>query len=102
MSDAQPTPYKVEPGIGVKEQIHTIAASAKQAGKYDDFIAIMEKAAHLLQTDPHGWGEPEYRSKHLDALFCHATIRPVAFRFVIYEQVRGVVLLSVRLFADFD
>jgi hypothetical protein len=101
MSDAQPKLYKLDHGLGVKEQIQAIKAASKQTGKFSQFIDIMEKAGHLLQTDPHGWGDPEYRSKFVDGLYCHALLRPVAFRYVIYEQVRGVVLLSVHLYAEF-
>jgi hypothetical protein len=101
MSEAQPNPYKLNHGPGVKDQIHAIKEISKQAGRFAQFVDIMEKAAHLLQTDPHGWGDPDYRSKFVDGLYCHALLRPVIFRYVIYEQVRGVVLLSVQLFADF-
>ena len=97
MSDAQPKLYKLDPGPGVIEQIQAIKATAKQAGKFAAFIDTLEKAVLRLQSDPHGSGDPEYRSKHVDALYFHATFRPLAFRYVIFEQVRGVVLLSVRL-----
>ena len=102
MSDAHATPFKVDLGPGVKEQIEAIKPVAQQSGQLSQFIQILEKAYYLLKNDPHGWGDPAYRSKHVDAVYCHATIRPVAFRYVIYDAVRGVVLLSVRSFAEFD
>jgi hypothetical protein len=36
-----------------------------------------------------------------NGVVCHGILRPVVFHYVIYEQVRGVVLLSIRVFADF-
>ncbi len=102
MSDGQPTLYKLQHGLGVKEQIQAISTTSKQTGKLRQLIGILEKAVHLLQTDPHEWGDPQYRSKFVDGLFCQALIRPVVFRYVIYEQVRSVVLLNVELFADFS
>ena len=88
-------------GLGVKIQIQAISAIAKQTGELSQFIGILEKAVHLLQTDPHGWGDPQYRSKFVDGLFCQALVWPVVFRYVIYEQIRAVVLLNVEFFADF-
>ena len=61
----------------------------------------MRQAVHRLQTDPHGWGDPEYGSKFVDGLYCHGILRPVVFRYAIYEQARGVVLLNVQLFTNF-
>ena len=101
MSDGQPKLYNLEPGPGVKEQIHAIAAASKQVGKLKRLIDILEKAAHLLQTDPHGWGDPQYRSKFVDGLHCQGLVPPVVFRYVIYEQVHAVVLLNVQLYGDF-
>ncbi len=101
MSQGQPSTYRLDHVIAAKEQIRAIAAIAKQAGKLRQFTDILKKAVHLLQADPHGWGDPEYRSASVDGLVCHGILRPVVFRYVIYEQVGGVVLLSVQLFTDF-
>jgi len=101
MSEGQSTSYKLEIGLGVKEQIEAIKSKSKQMSKLLQFIHILEEAVHRLRTDPFGWGDPEYRSKTVDAVVCHGIIRPISFRFTIYEQVRVVVLLSVDLYADF-
>jgi hypothetical protein len=101
MTQDQSGGYRLEHSAGVKGQIQAIAEVADQAGKLSEFIAIMKKAVHLLGNDPHGWGDPAYRSAAVDAVVCHGILRPVRFRYVIYEQVKGVVLLDVRLFADF-
>ena len=58
MSDGQPKLYKLNHGLGVKEQIQAISAACKQTGKLSKFIDILEQAVNLLQTDPHGWGDP--------------------------------------------
>ena len=100
MSGAQP--YKIENGPGVLDQIKAIKHYSRHAGKYEQFIEIMEEALRRLQGGPHVWGDPEYRAKTVDAVACRGLIRPVVFRYVIYEQVRGVVLVSVRLYADFE
>lgn len=102
MSEGQPKPYKLDDGAGVKEQVRAMKDGATQAGKLDRFIAIMEKVGHILRTDPNGWGDPEYASKTVDGIIRHGIIRPLAFRYAVYDQVRGVVILSVRLFAEFD
>src|SRR5437762_9780436 len=102
MSDAKSGSYRFEQTGSAKAQLREIRVRAKAAGKFAKFIGIIKKAVASMKSDPHGWGDPEYQSKHVDALYCHATIRPVAFRYVIFEQARGVVLLSVRLYADFD
>jgi hypothetical protein len=102
MSEKQPPGYKLDHAHFVKENIQAIAAIAKQAGKLHEFASIMKKAVHLLQNDPHAWGDPEYHSKAVEGIVYHSILRPIAFRFVVYEQVRAVVLLSVKLYADFS
>lgn len=57
---------------------------------------------------PHGrrWrnngGDPVYRAKTVDVVACRGIVRPLAFHYSVYEATRTVVLVSVRLFADFD
>lgn len=102
MSDAQPGAYGFDYTGVAKTQLKDIAAVAKGAGMYDEFIRILKEAVERMKTDPQGWGDPEFHSRHVDALYCHAMIRPLCFRFVIFERARGVVLLSVRLYAEFD
>ncbi len=101
MSEPQNGTYKVEHSQVVKDQIRAIAKAAKQSGKLKQFIDILELAVHRLRTDPHGWGDPEYRVASANALVCHGLLRPVVFDYVIYEGSRAVVLIKVRLFAEF-
>ncbi len=102
MSNGQPKSYKLDHAPGVPAQIDAIKKYSKQIGRFAKFIDIMEKAVDRLRNDPFAWGDPEYRSKHVEAIACHGINRPVVFRYVIYEQVRGVVLLSAKLYTDFD
>ena len=102
MSNGKTSYYQLDYTPAAKKQIRLIAEDAKEGGQSKAFVRIMKDVVLLMKTDPHGWGDPEYRSKHVDALYCHATRRPVAFRYVIYEQVRGVVLLSVRRYSEFE
>ena len=102
MSDAQAGSYRFEYTDIAERQLREIRLRAKEAKKFDKFVAIVKKAIDSMRTDPHGWGDPEYRSKHVDALYCHGTIRPVVFHYVIFEQIRGVVLLTATLYADFE
>ncbi|MBY0523756.1 MAG: hypothetical protein K2R98_10180 [Gemmataceae bacterium] len=101
MSEGQSNRYKLDHTVAAKEQIQSIAVFAAQAGKLPAFLAILKKAVLLMQMDPRGWGDPEYRSPIVEGVFCHGILRPVAFRYVVYEQVRGVVLLNVQVYADF-
>ena len=102
MSQGEPKPYGINHGLGVIEQIQAIKAAARLTGNLAQFKNILKKATHQLQTDPHSWGDPEFRAKTIDAVMCRGIIRPIAFRYAIYEQARGVVLLSVRLYGDFE
>ena len=101
MSNAHPEPYKIEHGPDVPKQIQAIKLIAEQAGKYQQFVETMEESLRRLQADPHGWADPLYHSKHVDAIACRGLIRPLVFHYVIYEEAHGVVLLSVRLYATF-
>lgn len=94
--------YIVEPGPEIKNQIEAIKGIAKQSGKFKRFTAILEEAMRRLEFEPHAWGDPVYRSKTVDAVACRGIIRPIVFRFVIYEEIRKIILLSVEVFADFD
>jgi hypothetical protein len=96
-----PSSYHLDHLPAAKEHIRSIAASAKAAGKLPEFTEILKQAVQRLQTDPHGWGDPEHHLHVVDGVVCHGILRPMVFRYVIYEQVRGVVLLSVQCFADF-
>ncbi len=79
-----------------------IKAVAVAAGKLDQLTDLFKEGIRRLRTDPHGWGDPEYRSKYGNGLYCHGILRPLAFRFVIFEQIHGVLLLSVHLVTDFE
>lgn len=93
--------YKVDKAPGVKEQINEIAAIAKKAGKLRDLIALLEDALKRLQSDPGGWGDPEYRAKHVNAVYYHGMLRPLTIRYVVFEDASLVIVLNVRLIADF-
>ncbi len=101
MSEGQPGDYRVDHTVAAKEQIRASAAFADEAGKLPEFIAILKKALRLMQTDPIGWGEPEYRSKVADGVVCHGILRPVVFHYIVYEPIRSVVLLGVQIYAGF-
>jgi hypothetical protein len=98
----QPGAYKLDHAQNVTHQIRSILAIAKEDGKITKCADTMKKAVQLLQTDPHGWGDPEYHSKSSDGVVCHATLRPISFRYVVFEQAHAVVLLNVQLYAAFD
>jgi hypothetical protein len=102
MNEPSEGPYKLDQADDAKKQVRAIAAYAKAVGSSRELGRILRKALHHLQADPHGWGDPLYGAKTIDAVMCRALIRPVAFRDVIYEHIRTVMLLSVRLYADFD
>ena len=102
MSQGQPMPYKVDQGSDVNEQIQEIIAAARQAGKLGQVKEILKRAMDLLRIDPEGWGDPEYRAKTVAAIRYRGIIRPILFRYAVYEQTRSVVLLTVKQFADFD
>jgi hypothetical protein len=100
MSASQPS-YRLDHMPAAMEQIQSVAAIARQAGKLARFTEVLRKAVELLRSDPHRWGDPLYRLKSVDGIVCQGVVSPVVFRFVIYEQVQAVVLLNVRLIADF-
>lgn len=102
MSQNQPKYYRVDIGADVDRQVRDIEAHVVQSGKAAQFREVFQRAVHLLRTDPHGWGDPEYRAKTVNGVMYHATIRPIAFRYAVYEDVQGVVLLKVSKFAEFD
>ena len=101
MSDKGPTRYKLDHAFEVEEKIQAIAAIARKGGQLKDFASLMKKALELLHNDPCGWGDPEFHSKSVEGTDYHSLLRPVSFRYVVYEQVRSVVLLNIRLYADF-
>lgn len=101
MSEGQPKPYTIEDGAGVKDQVRAIRVIAQQAGKLESFLEIMEKAGRNLRTDPNGWGDPEFTAKTVNAEIRHGIIRPISFRFAVYDDIRAVVILRVNLFTKF-
>ena len=102
MASPNGSPYKVELGPEAKKAMNTIRAISKLSGKLNRFIAIMEDAVRRLESDPHHWGDPVYRAKAVEAVAYRAILRPVVFHYSVYETVRTVALVGVRLFADFD
>src|SRR5882724_2529540 len=102
MSQGQPGPYQLDLGLGVIEQLQGITDAARQAGKLAEVKDIWKQAWHRLRTDPSTWGDPEFRAKTVDAVMRHSVIRPISFRFAVYEQARVVMLLRVRQFDEFD
>jgi hypothetical protein len=102
MSSPEPVRYKVEPGAHTKEQIEHIKVAAKKAGRFARFIDILEEAIRRLESDPHTWGDPVYRAKTVDAVTYRGILRPIVVQYAVYEQAKSVVIVSVRLFADFE
>lgn len=102
MSPGEGGKYKFDHTIVAKEQIRSIAAKAADTGKLQEFIAILKDGVRLMETDPQAWGDPEFRSKSGEGVIYHGIIRPVAFRYLVYAQIRAVVLLGVRLYAEFE
>ena len=101
MSEPSPNAYQLDQAQSASEQIRNIAAYAKTIGKTKDFARILRTAVQRMRNDPHQWGDPEFRAKTVDAVLCRGLVGPVVFRYVIYEQIHGVVLLSVKLYTDF-
>jgi hypothetical protein len=102
MSQGSTGGYKLEHVPAATEQIHAIAAIAKQTGKLKAFQDILFEAVRRLKDDPHGWGDPAYHKAVGGGIVCHALIRPIAIHYVIYESLHAVVLLDVHQFAAFD
>ncbi|HZZ79080.1 MAG TPA: hypothetical protein VFE62_11205 [Gemmataceae bacterium] len=102
MSEGQPNPYRLEDGKGVKEQVRVIMGIAEAAGKLDRFLDAMKKARHELRNSPSAWGDPEYTVMSVRAVVYHGIARPLSFRFAVFEQHHAVVILDVRMIADFD
>lgn len=94
-------PYRVDTAAGVRAQVDAIKDAARIAGKLDQFVRLFKEGIRRLRTDPLGWGDPEYRSKYGSGLHCHGILRPLAFRFVVFDQIRGVLLLSVEQIAEY-
>jgi hypothetical protein len=75
MSEGDANRYRLDQVSAAAGQIRAIADAAKRRGKLDQFINILKQAAHQLQTDPHGWGDPEYRSASADGIVCRFCLR---------------------------
>jgi hypothetical protein len=97
-----PGKFTLEHAVGVPEQIRAIGQYANAIHKTREFARLLRAALHKLQSDPNEWGAPEYKAKTVNAIIRRGIIRPVVFRYAVYDDDHVVVLLNVRVFADFD
>lgn len=96
-----PQPYKIDQSTGVLEQIGAIKAIAKKEGQFAKLVAIMKEAIRRLEMDPHGWGDPQYKAKTVDAVAYRGILWPVVFEYVVYDQIHGVVVKKIKLVDQF-
>lgn len=80
----------------------SIAAIASQAGKSQEFVAIMKKAVLLLQTDPQVGVILNIERNLLTEFIATGSFGPWHIDTSFTSKFEGVVLLSVHVYADFD
>jgi len=93
--------YKVDYLPGVTQQIQDGATFAKKSGRLAEYIKILKEAVRRLQTEPLGWGEPQYQYKAAGGVVCHGILRPVVVHFVVFEEMKIVMIMRVHVFARF-
>jgi tetrahydromethanopterin S-methyltransferase subunit D len=74
MSNGSTQDYKLEYSDLAEKNINDLHSIAKHAGKGVHFVHAVIKAVNLMRTNPHGWGDPVYRAKTVDAVLCRGIV----------------------------
>ena len=80
----------------MRELIANAAAGSARQKVQDTLLAIISR----LEKGPHGWGDPERRTRLEGGLVYHAIERPFIVWYVVFEPRKVVWLLEVRDLTD--
>lgn len=90
------SPYQVGKTARVSAQVRELSRRAADAGITAPFVAGLKRMTARLQSDPLGWGDPEFRTKHKGGVKCHAVCSPLVVFYVVFESERQVCILDVK------
>jgi hypothetical protein len=88
--------FKVAQYPGVAEQIQALAEEATLAGIKQIYLDALRQMVRHLESNPLGWGDPEYRTNLEGGVVCHAIIDPLIVRFVVFEAQNVVFVREIR------
>ena len=77
----------------LQDEFAAIEDLAKQKHLLNELLADMKAARERLQSDPLGWGDPQYEYHHLGLLVLHATLRLVHFYYAV-DDIRRIVYVQ--------
>ena len=80
----------------VAEEIQELASIATDRGLKEIFLSALTAAIERLQTEPSGWGDPEYNLHKPGATKYHGILEPVILHYIVFEHEKVVLLIDVR------
>ncbi len=95
MAETSEPLFRIERLAHVKDQIRALAQKATPLNMTAPLVSALKEIVGRLQTDPLGWGEPEYHTHHPGGVVCHGIRGHLLVRFVLFEPERIVLLLGI-------
>lgn len=77
-------------------QMQALADKAKKLGLAGIYADALENIVIKLQTDPTGWGDPEYHPKKKGSCVYHVLCDPMYVQYVVFEPERAVMVMNVK------
>jgi hypothetical protein len=90
------SPYRVDRLAEVDSQIRALVAKAATLGNRRQVIDALKAVYERLETDPFGWGDPEYRTQKEGGCVCHGIRAPLVVHYAVFEPERVVVILKIK------
>jgi hypothetical protein len=97
MASGEESPYRVDPTGPADAQIRELVARAAARGVRKDVLSAFKAIYHLLETQPHDWGDPEYRTRKEGGMVYHGIVSPLIVWYVVYEPEKVVWLFDVQV-----
>lgn len=89
-------PFKITKFLRAEAQLRVLAKRAAAMGVFQAYSDAIDRIGEHLKTDPLGWGDPEYNTKHPGGVVCHGIEDRLLVHFAVYVAEQVVCLIDIE------
>ena len=100
MASAEESRYRVDSTGPAKEQVRELIAKTSTSSELRRLVGALEVILTQLETQPHDWGDPEYRTRKEGGMVYHGIVSPLIVWYAVYEPEKVVWLFDVQALSN--
>jgi hypothetical protein len=100
MASTEESRYRVDATGPAKEQVRELLAKPSTRSELQRVVDALEAILIHLATQPHDWGDPEYRTRKEGGMVYHGIVSPLIAWYAVYEPEKVVWLFDVQALPD--